>query len=265
VSDEAEIEEALTDERLIGVYAMFSGGHDSVCSTHVAAQMPGFKGVVHINTGIGIADTTKYVRDTCKAFGWHLWEVRPEVEYEDLVMERGGFPSGSASHNSMLFYLKQKPLRQFVQRIKSQRSDRVGLVTGVRRQESSRRMNSGIAVPVRRDGAMVWLNPILDWSDKDKNAYMEKHGLPRNEVTDLLHRSGECLCGALARREELRDIIGWYPVEGQRIMDLEKRCKEAGIDDCHWAMKSKVSAKQEQLFPESPLCMGCERMAEGPA
>jgi 3'-phosphoadenosine 5'-phosphosulfate sulfotransferase (PAPS reductase)/FAD synthetase len=244
------------------LYAMFSGGHDSICSTHVASTLPGFQGVIHINTGIGIEDTTKYVRETCEHFGWHLWELRPEVEYEDLVLERGGFPSGPQSHNSMLFHLKQRPLRQFIQIVKEKRSDKIALVTGVRHQESQRRMNSGISVPVRKDGAKLWLNPILNWTERDKNAYMEEHGLPRNQVTDLLHRSGECLCGALARREELADIVAWYPEAGQRILDLEARCKAEGLDAHKWAGKPQhaVAAGQEQLF-ESPLCVGCARAA----
>ena len=261
------------DECLAGIeqhkpkalYAMFSGGHDSICSTHVASTMPGFQGVVHINTGIGIEDTTEYVRETCKRFGWHLWELSPEVEYEDLVIERGGFPSGPKSHNSMLFYLKQQPLNKFIQTVKEQRSDKIALVTGVRQLESHRRMNSSISVPVRQDKAKLWLNPILDWSDHDKNRYMKEHDLPRNQVTDLLHRSGECLCGALARREELKEIIDWYPNEGQRILNLERRCTELGLDDRFWAMRANTAARQKPLFDEideSPLCVACVRTFE---
>jgi 3'-phosphoadenosine 5'-phosphosulfate sulfotransferase (PAPS reductase)/FAD synthetase len=257
-----EILAAIDEHEPRALYAMFSGGHDSVCSTHVASTMPGFKGVVHINTGIGIEDTTKYVRETCKRFGWHLWELRPEVEYEDLVLERGGFPSGPRSHNSMLWHLKQRPLNQFIQLVKENHGDKIALVTGVRQQESQRRMNSSISVPVRKDGAKLWLNPIIDWNDRDKNAYMGEHDLPRNQVTDLLHRSGECLCGALARREELKDIVDWYPKEGERILKLERRCKAAGIDDRFWAMKATTSADQEQLFDDSPLCVACVRTFE---
>lgn len=45
------------------VYGLFSGGHDSLCSTHIASTMPNFKGVVHANTGIGIEETREFVRD----------------------------------------------------------------------------------------------------------------------------------------------------------------------------------------------------------
>jgi 3'-phosphoadenosine 5'-phosphosulfate sulfotransferase (PAPS reductase)/FAD synthetase len=244
------------------IYAMFSGGHDSVCSTHLASTLPGFAGVIHVNTGIGIEATRTYVRETCERFGWPLHELHSDSQYEDLVIERGGFPSGPASHNSMLYYLKEKPLRAFIQQVKTHRNDRIGLVTGIRVGESQRRAMAKMSVPYRKDGVKVWINPILEWDDRDKNDYMAAHDLPRNQVTDLLHRSGECLCGALARREELQEILDWYPVEGQRIVDLENRCKALGIDDHFWAMRSKVSAAQEQLF-ESELCVACVSNFEG--
>jgi 3'-phosphoadenosine 5'-phosphosulfate sulfotransferase (PAPS reductase)/FAD synthetase len=256
-----ECQEGIDAHNPSAIYAMFSGGHDSICSTHLTSTLPGFKGVVHVNTGIGIEATRDYVRDTCERFGWFLYELRSESKYEDLVLERGGFPSGPASHNSMLYYLKEKPLREFIQRIKTHRHDRIGLVTGIRVGESQRRAMAKMAVPVKRDGAKVWINPILEWDDKDKNDYMAANDLPRNQVTDVLHRSGECLCGALARREELQEIFDWYPKEGQRIIDLENEAKRRGIADHFWAMKSKVSAEQGELF-ESPLCVGCAQNYE---
>lgn len=240
------------------IFAMFSGGHDSICSTHLASTLPGFKGVVHVNTGIGIEDTRDYVREACERYSWRLHELRSESSYEDLVIKRGGFPSGPKSHNSMLYHLKQRPLAAFIREQKTHRRERLGLVTGIRVAESQRRAIAKMSVPVMKDGSKIWINPILEWDDADKNRYMAEHDLPRNQVVDLLHRSGECLCGALARREELKEILEWYPDEGQRIIDLEDRCKALGIDEHFWALRSEVSAAQEQLF-DSPLCVKCLR------
>lgn len=239
------------------VFALFSGGHDSLCSTHLAMETFPMRGVIHVNTGIGIEETRDFVRQTCAARDWELFELHSPHAYEDLVLERGGFPSGPRSHNSMYWYLKEMPLRDFVQSRKSKRSDRIGLVTGIRQQESQRRMAAKMAQPVYRDGAYLWLNPILDWSQSDKNRYMKKHDLPRNPVADLLHRSGECLCGALARREELVEIEHWYPEVGKRIRALEQTCRNAGIEECFWAMRSPVSKDQLELVP-GPMCVGCD-------
>lgn len=258
-----EIEGALVRENPSQMFALFSGGHDSLCSTALAAEHPRFTGVVHINTGIGIEETREFVRDTCEQMGWSLFEVKTEAVYEDLVLGRGGFPSGPQSHNSMLWHLKQKPLRAFLQERKQHHADRIALVSGIRKAESVRRMGANISVPVYRWRIQLWLNPILDWTKLDCNRFIEERELPRNEVSDLLHRSGECLCGALARREELLEIERWYPEVAHRIRDLEKRAKDAGLDDHFWAMRSPVSADQIEMTEPTgePLCMSCETRA----
>lgn len=245
------------------VYALFSGGHDSLCSAAIAAKHPLFRGVVHLNTGIGIEETREFVRETCDRQGWPLTEVRAtDGLYEKLVLERGGFPSGTSSHNSMLFFLKQQPLRAWCRTIPGKR---IGLVIGIRREESVRRMGAGISVPKRLEhrSRRVWLSPILDWTALDCSRFMGAEGLPRNPVVDLLHRSGECLCGALARPGEINEISQWFPDAARRINDLERRVEEAGIAACVWAspVGRRIAPEQESLFSKAdlaPLCSSCE-------
>lgn len=135
-------EEAVLDYKVDHLYALFSGGHDSLTAASLASKHELFRGVVHLNTGIGIEETREFVRDVCRSQGWPLFEQYAGLtRYEDLVLERGGFPYGAQSHNSMLFYLKQQPLRRWFATTKG----RIGLVTGIRKQESVRRMGWGSA------------------------------------------------------------------------------------------------------------------------
>jgi hypothetical protein len=48
------ITDAVDEHRPSHVFALFSGGHDSLCSTAVAALHPSFTAAVHINTGVGM-------------------------------------------------------------------------------------------------------------------------------------------------------------------------------------------------------------------
>src|SRR3546814_2762855 len=61
----------------------------------------------------------------------------------------------------------------------------VGLVTGIRKQESVRRMGAGISVPIRADGRKRWLSPILDWAKVDVNQFIEAEGLPRDRKSGV--------------------------------------------------------------------------------
>lgn len=250
------IDEATRDYRPVAVFGLFSGGHDSLTSTAIAADHPAFTAAVHINTGIGIEETREFVRETCKEQGWPLIELHSGHRYEDLVLQRGGFPSGPKSHSSMYWYLKQRPLDALLRKTKQKRGDNVALVTGIRVQESVRRMGAGISVPIRRDDhCRVWVNPILDWSAMDCGRYMAEHGLRRNPVVDLLHRSGECLCGALAREDEIHEIDAWFPVAGQRIHALEAQARACGLKNTRWASR-KAWGTSEQIT--LPMCASCE-------
>jgi 3'-phosphoadenosine 5'-phosphosulfate sulfotransferase (PAPS reductase)/FAD synthetase len=241
-------------------YALFSGGHDSLASASIASREPNFRGCVHINTCTGIPETVAFVRDTCAAQGWPLIEVTTEPgTYERLVLTRGGFPYGEQSHNAMLFYLKQQPLAAWF----ATTEGRARFYTGIRKDESVRRMGAGISTPERRDGRKTWVSPILDWTSRDVSRYIDAEGLQRNQVVDVLHRSGECLCGALAKSGEIHEIDRWYPEVGTRIHELEVRCEQAGLVACVWAGREarKLSPMQLPLFAKSalvPLCSSCE-------
>jgi 3'-phosphoadenosine 5'-phosphosulfate sulfotransferase (PAPS reductase)/FAD synthetase len=240
----------------VKTFALFSGGHDSLCSTAVAAKWPDFTAAVHINTGIGVPATREFVRETCKEHGWPLIEMHPDAKtYRDLVVEKG-MPAGPKAHNTTYYWLKQRQVRRLVREHKKHPKDRIGLVTGIRRDESQRRMNSVMAVPEHRIGAQVWINPILDWTKADCHDFMEREGLGRNPVVDLLHRSGECLCGALAHQSEIKDIETWFPETAQEIHDYERLAYEHGHIEDVWARRLRSVNRQQMRF-DHPLCVSC--------
>ena len=246
---------AIRRHKPVKVFAMFSGGHDSVCAAHVASQRPEFSGCVHINTGIGIERTREYVRRTCEDFGWPLLEYHAldhGQDYDEIVFKHG-FP-GPFAHTMMYNRLKERCIRSLTRDHKTKPSDRVMLVTGVRRAESKRRMAT--TQTINRDGARLWVAPLVDWTGSTKNEYMREHDIPRNEVVDLLHMSGECLCGAFAHPNELEEIGMWFPEEYQRIKDLEARASERGVP-CVWGQAPPEDPMIDPQQQELPLCVAC--------
>ncbi len=256
------IDRAIGEHDPVAIYAMFSGGYDSLVNTHLCASYlgPRLTGVAHINTGIGIEETRKFVRRTCTDYGWPLIEKRAVDEgkmYADIVVKHG-FP-GPYAHRMMYTSLKERALRSLIRESKRKSHDRVMLLSGARREESERRMST--TVEIMRSGAQVWVNPCFYWTKRDTNAYRIKNRLPRNEVADLLHMSGECLCGAFARPGELAEISRWYPETGERIRSIERRVRAAGHA---WGWeeqppdRSKVPETQHDLITP-PMCVGCAK------
>lgn len=252
----ALIDAAVAEHRPSAVYALFSGGHDSMCSTLVASKHPAFSGVIHVNTGIGIRQTREYVRDTCELRGWTLHELHPpDLTYEAMV-ERYGFP-GPGSHLYAYSWLKERALRKFVTEHKVNRRDRIGLVTGVRWQESERRM--GTVKPIQRDGAQLWIAPIAGWAATDKLAYMRDNNAAPNPVVLNLHMSGECLCGSFARPGELDFLAAWYPAAAEEIRAIERQMARRGLPS-KWGERPPGAVPEGQAM--FPLCMSCPTRGE---
>lgn len=252
--------EARNEYQPIAEYALFSGGHDSLSVTHWAMSQ-GADAAAHINTGIGIEKTRQFVRDTCERNEWALHEESAAKRYEDIVRDHG-FP-GPNAHRYMYILLKARGVDALVRKTKSKRMDKVLLITGVRKQESIRRM--GTVKPIQQQGAKVWVAPFLEMTKADVNEYLSLHNVQRNEVVDCLHMSGECLCGAFAHKGELDEIRFWYPEVAEEIERLEVvaaaagkpwRWEDAGPPDWYNQMQAGQQALGFENDPQM-LCTQC--------
>ena len=246
------INNAVAEHKPSHVFALFSGGHDSVCALRVAIEHPQFRAAVFIDTGTGIPETREYVHETCRALGVKLYEFRtpPEV-YEGMVLKHG-FP-GPAQHPTCYSLLKERRLRDLTREFKQHARDRIVLVSGVRREESVRRM--GTAQEVTRDGARVFVNPIIDWKATDRLPFMVEHGIAPSQVVANLHRSGECNCGAYATPGELDFVEMFYPTFAAELRDLERRAFERVPHAARWGERPSEPIPQEQMW--LPLCQDC--------
>lgn len=238
--------------------SLLSGGNDSVAAFYAVKDY--IDHVVHINTGIGIEQTRIFVRDLCRLHDVNLIEKLPPdgCRYEDLIMEYG-FPSANL-HYLMYNRLKQRALREVRnQFVKRRKKDIVQYYTGVRYAESTRRKKT--TDDIMKEGSIVWVAPIAHWSNKNMVEFRKKYNIPVNEVSSNLHMSGECLCGAFAKKGELEQIRFFYPETAAYIDSLQEKVRNANIDRCIWGDNEKNKKKIKQ---SGILCMSCEDDQEGP-
>lgn len=257
----------LDGKRLAAVAVLFSGGNDSTTVVHLFRKQT--QVAIHANTGIGVEQTRQFVRDTCSDWGIPLSEKSPPSggTYRDMVLERG-FP-GPAQHFKMYQRLKERCLRQSRREIvRNGHRERVVFLAGRRRSESDRR--SAIVAAERVD-SVIWISPMVLWTKMDLNTYRLMCGdVPVNEVTDMIHMSGECLCGSFAPQNELEMIGEWFPEVREEIEALETEI--ADRDDIpemrrKWgwgAYRSDLEAlKSRGEFKSGPLCASCDGRATG--
>ena len=215
---------------VVGVVGMYSGGNDSTTFIHMLRHR--LTHAAHVNTGIGVRETREFVRDTCRGMHLPLIEVTPSKgrEYQDLVA-KWGFP-GPNGHGIMYNRLKDRGFGKIrAQFVENPREQRVVFAAGMRCFESARRMRN--TTETSRTGSIQWCSPIAYWTNDHMSEYRETYDVPRNEVSDHLHMSGECLCGAYAKVGELGQLRFFYPEAAEEIDRVQKIAKAAKVH-CVW-------------------------------
>lgn len=192
---------------VVAVVGMFSGGRDSTTTVH--AMRRHLTHLVHADTGKCLSMTRKFARETAQQLGIPLIiprAPRPEDQYDALVRERG-FP-GPAMHHKMYNRLKERAWRQARRELVTDGwHQRIIQVAGRRRSESARRAD----VPeMQRDRSVMWVSPMVLWTKLNLNTYRRMYDVPVNPVYDLLHYSGECLCGSFAQAGEREWLFEWF-------------------------------------------------------
>ncbi len=272
------IDTAIAQHEPAHIFLAYSGGSDSIAAAHLASKhlRRPFK-VLHLNTGIGIAETRRHVDRVCKQYDWELIQIRAKEDcgqdYEQLVLGQG-FP-GPPQHKKMFNRLKERCLEELARRYDGRR---LLLISGMRTQESRRRMLLK-PEPIQQYNRRVWCAPLFYWSNDEVDKYLEEHELPRNPVSENLCMSGECLCGAFAEPGDLWEIEFFYPEDGKRLRELQNRVIAAGYPwgwderpPAWWvAMKAARKGGQQDAFEEelsgeiSIACAACQRRAEARA
>lgn len=255
------------DKPVSAIVGLFSGGNDSTTLCHLMRNRVTHFGMA--NTGIGIEQTRQYVRDTCAGWGVPLVEKSPPhgKGYRDLVLGRvapgprgkhpvvwpGGFP-GPAGHGIFFQRLKERCFDQIRNELVGNPfRNRVIFIAGRRADESARRNSrtlAGSMTAIERRGSVIWVSPLLNWAKLDMNAYRRRFpDVPTNEVSDLLHMSGECLCGCFGHQGELDEIRLWFPDVAAQIDGLAAEVRaehEAGNlqpgvkpEHCFWNWKGR--------------------------
>ncbi|WP_432157782.1 phosphoadenosine phosphosulfate reductase family protein [Streptomyces sp. bgisy153] len=261
------LEKYFVKHSVAAMAVMYSGGNDSTTLAHIFRHRADL--ALHANTGIGIEQTRQFVRDTCASWDLPLMEKSPKEKdsYRAFVLAQG-FP-GPAQHYRMFQRLKERCLEQARSEVvQNPYRERILFLGGRRRSESARRAT---ITTWDRKRSMCYASPLTMWTKLDLNTYRLMTGdVPVNQVSDLIHMSGECLCGSFAEKNELDEIGMWFPEVQVQIEELEALI--ADRDDIPeprktwgWgAYRRDLQAmKQQGRFKSGAMCASCDARATG--
>lgn len=261
-SSAAVLAEAIDRFSPTHIVSMVSGGRDSAASDQIARELNvKIDFVMHGNTRCGIPQTTEFVRATYGKLGDYV-EADAGTAYEDYVLRKGFFGQGFGAHGFSYRVLKATPFRKEISKHirKGKRGVRVLLLNGARKDESENRQKH--LEVFRQDPASpgnIWVNLIHDWSQWDRDRYLDSRGTPINPVAIQLCRSGECMCGTMQTAQERSEAAVIYPEWGAWLSSLEAEARERHGFGWGEPFPKPVDLRQGDLF--QPMCKDCVRRA----
>lgn len=229
-------------------YALVSGGKDSLTTAKVLQKAGRLEACVTLKTHLATPDWEGFVRKTCDEHDMPLEVYETDQSYEKLVLSYG-FP-GPTKHLWFMQYLKGRAVRKF-------RKYRPGaiLASGVRADESVQRAAN--TKPVGDWEGVPILAPIFDWTTDETWQFFNDHFAERAPAYSTLQISGDCLCGAYARKGEYQALQFHYPKIGKQMAELGEAAKAHHPKRCDWGWGWKQPIKQKAK--ERYLCVECPR------
>lgn len=272
----------------IKTVCLISGGGDSTVTAHRCHDL--YDELAFIDTGTALPGVREFVIDFAASLGkplrifdsgdayrrlvlgderwWRFFrrERRRGESLSDFVVRttpgrrRGdglgcaphGFPGPGGGHRAAYARLKERQIEALVRDAKHghPRSARVALLSGARKYESRRRsMNQGVD-GWRRRKSQLWINPLNDWRNDEMADYRREHSIPQSDVAALMHRSGECNCGAYMSLGEIEDVLALYPDWHRAVIrPLEEEAIEAGIPRHVWGERTDTGRPGARGWP----------------
>lgn len=270
---DAIVAKAKADYSPIATFCLFSGGGDS--QALALRCRDAYDALAFIDTGTALPGVIEHVREFAAWIEKPLREMRefeddPWQAFRNLVLgldedrERTpdwrplGFP-GPGQHGRAYNRLKERQIERLLRETKvgHHRYAKVLFLTGVRRAESARRAKR--ASITKKRGA-IFANPLIDWGNAATRIYREAAGAPASDVAALMHRSGECNCGAFAVEHDERAMLkSLWPAWWARIEALEAEAEAAGQRWCRWGgFDVDGNRAGGDAEPAGELCTSCE-------
>lgn len=243
------------------IFAMVSGGSDSLTALHVALALDiPLDGIMHCVTGCGIKETSQFCRKVANELNLKYYEPNAGKDWEEYVLRKGFFGKGVHAHSFAYHICKHGPITKQIAKMRLYRRNyNILLLNGARILESANRKKN-FTDPINIDSASkqtIWVNLIHNWSKHQCMQFLNDLNVKINPVTSLLHKSGDCYCGTMQTDEEREEASYWFPEFGRYLDEVEQHVFDHGFT-WGWGENMpegfKLSGKHHKF---QPMCHHC--------
>jgi phosphoadenosine phosphosulfate reductase len=149
-----------------GYYLAFSGGKDSIVIYDLAVRA-GVEFDAHFTfTTVDPPEVIQFIKANYPAVVWE----RPKISMFDLIVKKGIPPT--------------RKIRYCCRAIKEMHGKNRVIITGIRKKESVNRRYRKLYEQSTLNKKTFYLNPIIEWSDKDVWGYIRNYALPYPSLYD---------------------------------------------------------------------------------
>ena len=219
------IERLRTFEPPEGYYLAFSGGKDSQVIFHLA-KMAGVDFDTHYNfTTVDPPELVEFIKTYYPGVEIH----RPKISMFRLIPKKQMPPT--------------RRVRYCCEVLKEYGGSGRLVVTGIRRQESSKRSKRQMVESCYKDKTKRYLHPIIDWSEKDVWDFIHQQGLKYCRLYDEGYKRIGCImCPLQTKRGILRDAERYPKFYKAYLLAFKNMIKHriaSGLN-CNWKTPEEV-------------------------
>lgn len=250
------------------IFLLYSGGYDSVCSTHLAwawaKAVPHWRvKVISADTGVAADGWREYVSRVANREGWthEVWDnPNPDFYFENS--RAFGFPYTKPMHGTVIYRnLKERTFDAVRAAHKEHQRDRCMLVTGMWRGESTDRASTPEWL---EDGAGLWVSPLVNWTARDIYEYRLVHAFEPNPFYETVGGSGDCECN-WGQFTDIDTLERYSPKLAAKIRPVHEECLvKFGYGYGERASAALIAERAGQMVipgiePVMNLCASCSR------
>jgi phosphoadenosine phosphosulfate reductase len=227
------------------VYAMFSGGRDSLVTLHLSLRALKNKvEALFIDTGISTPGLKEYVESIAKEFNVKLNIVSPKYNYFELVLKKG-FPT--ITRRWCKEYLKLKPLKDW---INERDPEKILLITGVRADESWMKARTKKLLKHKFLKTTTYA-PILYWTEEEVKEYIKFYKLRECPLYETYGKAYDCWCSVFKSPADFATLALNNPEFFKKFVKLESKLRSKG-SGLYYSGK-KIYFKDIAINPENYL------------
>lgn len=251
----------------VALVALFSGGYDSMISTHILHRLETHGLPIQvwaIDTQLAADGWGEYVQSVADRQGWnfHIYDNKKGFAQFVTSVEKKGCPRTKKMHTFVFQKLKERGIDAIHVMNKKKRSDKTLFISGMRRVESADRKNADESSRIGKSNK-IFAAPIVHWSNEQCDWYRLKNQLPDNPFYNTVKGSGDCQCnwGNFITYRMLKKHSPKLAAGNVKIIDqISKKYHGYGWDGIGAGQTEMLQDFEGECQLTSPfLCEGCSR------